>query len=110
MKWLHAGSWFLPGLTFPVVVAFQSGSTYGFAISVLGIGIFLYFLNIFLIHYFIKKRAPWFATPDRFELTAGLGIVPKWVSGLGLLGMGFVPSGVAVALLLWSGLVLNRAA
>jgi len=51
----------------------------------------LYIVNITLIQFFIKKRAPDFALSDEvmpsvqaWELTAGLGIVPKWVSWIGL--------------------------
>jgi hypothetical protein len=33
----------------------------------------------------LKKRAPEFAANDIWELTAGTGIVPKWVSIIGLL-------------------------
>jgi hypothetical protein len=52
---------------------------------VLAIG--LYLLNITLIRYFIKKRSPEFANDQMWEFTAGTGIVPKWVSALGLISI-----------------------
>ena len=48
------------------------------------LAICLYFLNVALIRYFIKKRAPEFANDQMWEATAGTGIVPKWVSSIGL--------------------------
>ena len=40
------------------------------------------------------------ADEARWEATAGKGIVPKWVSVIGLIGIAFVPSGLVVVLLL----------
>ena len=54
----------------------------------------LYFLNIGLIQYFIKRKTPDFASSEevtpgvqKWEITAGRGIVPKWVSVIGLLSI-----------------------
>ena len=47
----------------------------------------LYFLNILLIRFFIKIRAPEFANDEDWDKTAGLGVVPKWVSMIGLLAI-----------------------
>jgi len=56
------------------------------------LGILLYLINIYLIRYFIKKKAPGVLELDNvygkpmkdgeylWEKTAGTGIVPKWVS------------------------------
>ncbi len=72
------------------------------------IGIFLYFTNIFLIKHYIDKEVPGLLDIDLnlpkpekgqeylWEKTAGTGIVPKWVSFLGLLSF---PS--IVAALIW---------
>ena len=56
--------------------------------------IIFYLLNVMLIQYFIKRKTPDFAsTEERFqgvqkwELTVGIGIVPKWVSVIGLLSI-----------------------
>ena len=53
-----------------------------------------YLLNISLIQYFIKRKNPDFASNEetfsnikKWELTAGTGIVPKWVSIIGLLSI-----------------------
>jgi hypothetical protein len=102
-------SWFFLALIIPIIVAWLNGSTYTFASSVLVIGVLLYFINIFLIRYFIQKRAPSILEDDSWEMTAGPGIVPKWVSALGIVGLGFIPSGLVVALLLWLGVVANKA-
>jgi hypothetical protein len=73
------------------------------------VGIVLYFINIFLIRYFIKRQAPSSLEDGSWEMTAGTGMVLKWVSALGLVGIAFVPSGLIVALLLWLGVVANKA-
>lgn len=56
------------------------------------LGMVCYFLSALLAMYFIKKRAPEFASSEqaldgiqRWELTAGTGVVPKWVSWVGLM-------------------------
>ena len=98
-------SWLFISFTVPILVAVLNGSTYFFAFSICAFGILLYFVNIFLIRSFISKNAPYMYWED----TAGKGIVPKWVSILGLIGMGFIPSGIVVLLLLMFGFVLNRA-
>lgn len=57
-------------------------------------GIMFYILNSFLIRYYILKRAPEFASDEdigdgvqKWEMTAELGIVPKWVSLIGVLAI-----------------------
>ena len=92
----------------PLVVAFVDGTTYTFAFSVSGVGVLLYFSNIFLIRWFITRRAPEKANEQSWEETSGKGIVPKWVSEIGLFGMAFVPSGLIVALLLALDMVPHR--
>src|SRR3989339_879141 len=74
------------------------------SIGLLILAVFLYVLNISLIRYFIRKRASDFASSEegvpgiqKWEVTAGLGIVPKWVSFIGLL---FV-SALITAVLPW---------
>lgn len=68
------------------------------------LAIILYLVNITLIQFFIKRRAPEFASNEEvipgsqsWELTAGLGIVPKWVSWIGLLSI----SAIITAILPW---------
>ena len=58
------------------------------------LGLSLYFINVILIKHFINKDDPNFASSEeiiigqkkfqRWELTAGTGVVPKWVSWVGL--------------------------
>lgn len=49
------------------------------------VGVVLYLSNVVLIRSYISKRAPELANDEMWELTDGTGIVPKWVSFLGLL-------------------------
>ena len=65
--------------------------------ALLLLGAALYVVNALLIHHYIRSRARFFATDDRWEFTAGLGIVPRWVSVIGLLAI----SAVAAALVPW---------
>jgi len=102
-------SWFILALIVPILVAWRDGSTYAFGFSVAGVGILLYFANIFLIRSYIAKRAPKTLDNESWELTAGTGIVPRWVSVIGLFGMGFILAGLIVALSLWLGIITNRA-
>lgn len=65
----------------------------GIALCVVGVA--LYLGNIALIRSYISKRAPEFANDEMWELTAGTGIVPKWVSFLGLLSFpAFIAAGI----------------
>ena len=59
-------------------------------------GFILYVVNSLLIGWYIKRRASDLASNadvgsgmQAWELTAGTGVVPKWVSWLGLLSLGF---------------------
>jgi hypothetical protein len=68
------------------------------------LGIFLYLANVVIIKHYIGKRAPEFASTEevlpgvqQWELTAGIGIVPKWVSKIGLLAV----SALITAILPW---------
>lgn len=47
----------------------------------------LYITNGLLITRYIETRAPEYANADDWERTAGTGVVPKWVSLLGLLAL-----------------------
>ncbi|NHZ84850.1 MAG: hypothetical protein GWP19_03100 [Planctomycetia bacterium] len=58
------------------------------------VAIFLYIINVISIHHFIEKKTPDFASTkeaspniQKWELTAGRGVVPKWVSIIGLLSI-----------------------
>jgi hypothetical protein len=76
-------------------VLIQSGAPswlYFLALPILGV--VCYVTNGILTGYYIEKRAPDFANSERvfgdvrtWELTAGLGIVPKWVSWIGLMSI-----------------------
>ncbi|NLJ61637.1 MAG: hypothetical protein GX338_11910 [Firmicutes bacterium] len=63
-----------------------------------------YITNVLLMKYYIEKRAPWAASHEEvfpgiqmWELTAGLDIVPRWVSFIGVL----VISAVITAVVPW---------
>ena len=101
-------SWLILALAIPVLVAWKDGSTYAYAFSVSVVSLVMYFTDIALTLLFVSRRAPSTLIDDTWETTAGKGIVPKWVSVLGLVGMGFVPSGFIVALLLYVGFIANR--
>jgi hypothetical protein len=115
-------SWFILALVIPVLVAWHDGSTYAFGFSITGVGLALYFVTKFLTIKYTDKQAPGLFDIDialgppppgkdyLWEKTAGTGIVPRWVSVLGLIGMGLIPAGLIVALLLWLGLITNKAA
>jgi len=71
---------------------------WSYHVFVLIFGFFLYVMDALLMKYYIEKNAPEFASdeefypggPQKWELTAGLGIVPKWVSFIGIVGIGFM--------------------
>lgn len=72
--------------------------------------IVLYCTNVFLIRHFIKKQTPDFNSTEEvipgiqnWEITAGLGIVPKWVSFIGLLSI----SSLITAVLPWIILLIK---
>ena len=67
-----------------------------FHVLVIAVGVILYLVNNFLIVRFIRKRAPEFASSEeavpgvqKWELTAGTGVVPKWVSFIGIVSIAF---------------------
>jgi hypothetical protein len=88
------------------VAAMRIARYFGFerwqaCLGLIGTAIFLYVLNIMLIKYFVKKRTPDFASTEdvfsgvqKWELTAGIGIVPKWVSVIRLLSISALITGV----------------
>lgn len=59
---------------------------WAFSMPLAVIGSVLYFANVGLIKYYIKKNAPEFANALLWNLTTGAGVVPKWVSFIGLAG------------------------
>ncbi|MDZ7657784.1 hypothetical protein [Fodinibius sp.] len=70
----------------------------------IGLAGLLYFINVFLIKYYIKKNAPtlWnkkesISGIQNWELTANTGVVPNWVSWLGILSI----SALITAIVLW---------
>jgi len=67
------------------------------SIGLLVLAAILYILNIILIRYYIKLRTPEFANDEDWDKTAGLGIVPRWVSVIGLLSI----SALITAILPW---------
>ena len=69
---------------------------WSYHVLALGIGAVCYVVSGMLTHAYIEKRAPEFLRDGEvmpgvknWELTAGVGIVPRWVSLIGVIGMGF---------------------
>jgi len=65
-------------------------------VLVISTAVLLYLINNILVAGFIRKRAPEFLSKDevmpgwqKWELTAGTGIVPKWVSLIGMTSIAF---------------------
>jgi hypothetical protein len=102
-------SWLILAFVVPPYVAWRDGSTYSFAYSLSAVGLLACSVNAILITSFLSRRTPSMLEEDTWELTAGTGVVPRWVSIIGLIGVGLVPSGLVVATLLFFGLVANRA-
>ncbi|MGE0471582.1 MAG: hypothetical protein AB7L09_12165 [Nitrospira sp.] len=100
--------WLILALITPVLVAWKDGSTYGMAFGLTGVGGALSIGNIALIYFYINQRAPSTLADDTWEDTAGKGIVPQWVSALGLVGAGLIVSGLIVAFLLFMGYFVSR--
>jgi hypothetical protein len=105
---MKALTWLSGAFLIPIIVAIQNGSTFTFAFSVAGAGLVLYFVNGGLTGWYTHKKAPETLVDNTWEGAAGTGIVPSWVSVIGMLAVGFAPSGLIVALLLWLGIVVDR--
>lgn len=55
------------------------------SLVLVGSGVVLYFANVILIQKYIQHNAP--SAMGDWEKTAGAGIVPKWVSLIGLMSI-----------------------
>jgi len=60
------------------------------------LGLVTYVVSVLVMGSYVERRAPEFANRDEilpgiqsWELTAGTGVVPKWVSYIGILSVGF---------------------
>jgi hypothetical protein len=75
------------------------------SVGLLGVGVALYVVNMALIHKYISDRAPEFAKDDDWQLTAGLGVVPHWVSWIGIIAVALIVTAVVgwiVSLVRWA--------
>lgn len=84
------------------------------AIFLIILGLLLYFVNIFLIMHIINKKAPGILELDAaygkpmkdgeylWEKTAGTGLVPKWVSMIGIASYACF-AGTIIWLITWLG-------
>ena len=73
------------------------------ALALFAVAAGLYVANAVLIQRYIRRRAPEFANGRDWDLTAGTGIVPQWVSVIGLLSM----SALGAALFPWVILLIR---
>ena len=94
-------------LIIPLATALIYGATFPFAFSLIGVGVVLYLANTLLIGMFVSRRAPETVETGTWDDTAGTGIVPKWVSAIGLISIGLVPAGLLLAILLAIGLIAD---
>jgi hypothetical protein len=69
---------------------------WSYYLIVAAIGAFLYVASGLLTGLYLRRRAPEFNSSEevvpgveKWELTAGLGVVPRWVSLVGILAIGF---------------------
>lgn len=96
--------WILVPVILLIVVTLRDGSNYISAFTVVGLGVVFYLLNVVLMAYFLRRRAPGSISHGTWESTAGTGGVPRWVSKIGMLGVGLLLSGIVIALLLLLGI------
>lgn len=89
--------WLIATVVVPSLVAWYSGTTYIFAFSLIALGVLLYTIGNILTVSYGKKRG-----------VDGAVVIPRWVSEVTLLGMGFVPSGLTILTLLWLGLIAHH--
>ena len=95
--------WIIAGLVVPFVVYLEDGSQYAVSIGAVVLGAVLYVTNVMLINLFARLRAPGLFNDRDIDSTAGRGIVPKWVSVMGLFAMGLVPGGMLKAAAIYFG-------
>ena len=83
----------------------QAVSFWWSSFASVALGVVCYIVNIILIHHYIAKRTPELldieeevAGKKAWEFTAGLGIVPRWVSYIGLVSISCFMAAVALAL------------
>ncbi len=69
---------------------------WAYHVLVVSVGVVLYLVNTGLTVAYIRRRAPDFLSKEevlpgvqKWELTAGIGVVPKWVSFIGLVSIAF---------------------
>jgi hypothetical protein len=82
INWLMEGTVFIMGASYFTMKTETQPWLAGLILCLFGF--VFYFLNAFLINYYIKKNMPEALNDGMWEATAGLGIVPKWVSYIGL--------------------------
>ena len=94
----------------PILVAVTSPTSYSFAFSVAGVGLFLYIFGSLLTVYMLEKKLPGATKIPDWEHRVPVGLegglfVPRWTSHSSLIGYSLFPSGLIVAFLLWVGIV-----
>lgn len=97
--------WLLAWTLTPLFLAWTEGSNYSSASLLIAMGLSAHALSVILIAHYLRRRAPESFTNETWENTAARGVVPPWVSKLGLAGNGMFISGAAIAFLLLCGLL-----
>lgn len=93
---MTAKLWLIATVVVPILVCWHKGTTYIFAFSLIGLGVLLYTVGNILTVSYGRRRGP-----------DGAVVIPRWVSEVTLLGMGFVPSGLTILTLLWLGWIAH---
>jgi len=78
------------------VTQFMAWPYWSYFVVCMAFGLLSYLISVTLIGAFIERRAPEMATNEevlpgvqKWELTAGTGVVPQWVTLIGLVSLAF---------------------
>lgn len=93
-----------------LLVSLSLGSSFLHVLLYIAVAVILHITDVLLTRMYItawmqSENLPLEMMSDTWEATAGLGIVPKWVSFIGLIALGFFLSGVLLTILLLAGVI-----
>ncbi len=95
----------LVSLVLPVVHAVQYGSTYQYAVTLIAVGIAFYVAEMFLIQLYLAADERKCVMNGLMESTVCKSAVPQWVSGIGVVPIGLIPSAIVIVLLITMGVI-----